>query len=39
MIDCEKGKQAGLEGRIKEIADVANKLPGDPKIEKEKTRD
>ena len=39
MIDCEKGKPAGLESRIKEIADVANKLPGDPKIEKEKTRD
>ena len=39
MNDCEKGKPAGFDGRIKEIADVAKKLPGDPKIEKEKTRD
>ena len=39
MTDCEKGKPAGFDGRIKEIADLANKLPGNPKIEKEKTRD
>jgi len=39
MIDCEKGKPAGFDGRIKEITEVANKLPGDPKIEKEASKD
>ena len=36
MNECEKGKPAGFDTKIEEIAEVAKKLPGDPKIEKEK---
>ncbi len=37
MKECEKGKPAGFDGKIKAIAELAKTLPGDPKIEKEKS--
>ena len=39
MKECENGKPSGFDGKIKEIAELAKTLPGDPKIEKEKTRE
>ncbi len=39
MKECEKGKPAGFDTKIKEIAELAKSLPGDPKIEKEKNKE
>lgn len=39
MAELEKGKPADFDAKIKAIADLANKLPGDAKIEKSRNPD
>ncbi len=39
MAECEKGKPAGLDAKVKAIADLANKLPGEAIIEKARNPD
>ena len=39
MAEYEKGKPTGLDAKLKAIADLANKLPGDAKIEKARNPD
>ena len=35
--ECQNGKPAGFDGKLKAIADLAKTLPGDAKVEKEKS--
>ncbi|HUP78044.1 MAG TPA: hypothetical protein VM260_05720 [Pirellula sp.] len=39
MAECEKGQPTGLDAKLKAIADLAEKLPGDAKIEKGRNPD
>ena len=39
MAELEKGRSAGLEAKVKAIADLANKLPGEAIIEKARNPD
>ncbi len=37
VAECQKGKPAGFDGKIKAIVDLAKSLPGEAKVEKEKS--
>lgn len=39
LAECEKGKPSNLEAKLEELAKIAEGLPGDLKVEKEKAKE